>query len=88
MSARTWQEYGDGSILDRADSPEHGPAIRAYVRTNDDWHPDDNNSTRCSWEVTAEGPHGACDLVRGQADDLDHARELAQAALVAIAGCL
>lgn len=81
MSARVWSEYGEGSILDRADSPEHGPAIRAYARPSADY-------ASATWEVTAEAPTGALSLADGVADDLDHARELAQAALVAIAGCL
>lgn len=81
MKARTWQEYGEGSILDRADSPEHGPAIRAYARPSAGYR-------SAWWEVTAESPSGAITMATGVADDLDHARELAQAALVAIAGCL
>lgn len=81
MIARTWQEYGEGSILCRVGEPDDGPAIRAYVRPSDDYR-----SAR--WEVTCEAPTGALSLADGVADDLDHARELAQAALVAIAGCL
>ena len=88
MIARTWQEWGEGSILCRPGEADESAAIRAYVRPNDEWTDGDNYSARCSWEVTAEGPHGGCDLVRGQAEDLDEARELAQAALVAITGAL
>ncbi len=81
MTTRAWQEYGDGSILARVGEPDDGPAIRAYVRPSDDYE-------SAWWEVTCEAPSGALSLAVGVADDLDHARELAQAALVAIAGCL
>ena len=77
MSARTWHPYGEGSGLWRDDELDQGPAIRAYAQPTDD-------GEAATWEVTAEGPHGAITLASGEAEDLDDARDQAQAALARI----